>query len=140
MTLEEKLIEYARSRDTGVYELDLPENRSVSTKLGQGCFIGIDKSRLGSEGERAVVLAHELGHCETDAFYCLYTPLVSRARLERKATVWAIEHLIPRDRLREALSEGIVEEWELAEHFGVTREFVRAAALYYSTGEVYLEI
>ena len=123
-----------------MYEFDLPSNSSVSTKLDGGCFIGIDRHKLKHAPERAVHLAHEIGHCETDAFYCMYSPLVRRERLERKATVWAIRHLIPKRKLKEAISQGICEEWELAEYFSVTREFVRAAILYYTTGEVYMEI
>lgn len=135
MTLEEKLSAYAQKKNTLVIEHPLPECGSVSCKADGFCFIGIDPSRF-SERERAVVMAHELGHCETDAFYCIHAPRITREKLERKATVWAIEHLIPYGRLKEALESGITEEWELAEHFEVTCAFVRAACMWYSTGEL----
>ena len=139
MTLEERLTEYAESRGTGVYEYPLPETRSVSAKLGDVCFIGIDSDRLSAPEERAVCLAHEIGHCETDAFYCIYSPLVTRDKLERRATVWAITHTIPRTRLDALISSGITEDWELAEQFGVTVEFMHAAIEYYKNGELYYE-
>lgn len=139
MTLEEKLTEFAQSRGTSVYEYPLPETRSVSAKLGDTCFIGIDSNRLTNSQERAVCLAHEIGHCETDAFYCIYSPLLTRDKLERRATVWAITHTVPRGRLDALVASGIREEWELAEHFGVTVEFMHAAVEYYKNGELYYE-
>ncbi len=139
MTLEEKLTEYAQGRGTSVYDFPLPKTRSVSAKLGDVCFIGIDSARLTESGERAVCLAHELGHCETDAFYCIHSPLLTRDKLERRATVWAITHTLPKERLDTLMARGITEEWELAEHFGVTVEFLHAALEYYKNGELYYE-
>lgn len=139
MTLEEKLTTYAQARGTAVYEYPLPETRSVSAKVGDATYIGIDSTRLRDADERAVCLAHEIGHCETDAFYCVYSPLVTRDRLERRATVWAIEHTVEKNRLDSLLSSGIREEWELAEQFGVTVEFMHAALEYYKNGELYFE-
>ncbi len=140
MTLEEKLTEYAASRNTQVYEYELPHTRSVSARLGEFTFIGIDPRQLSEARERAVHLAHELGHCETDAFYCVYSPLSTRDKLERKATVWAITHTLPLDKLKKALADGITEEWELAEHFEVTEQFMHAALLYYQNGELYYDV
>ena len=139
MTLEEKLTDLAQAHGTSVYEFPLPETRSVSAKLGDATFIGIDSTRLTKSDERAVCLAHELGHCETDAFYCVYSPLITRDKLERRATVWAITHTVKKDRLDSLLSSGIREEWELAEHFGVTVEFMHAALEYYKNGELYFD-
>jgi hypothetical protein len=139
MTLEEKLTEFARSRGTNVYEYPLPQTRSVSAKLGEDCFIGIDSTRLTAPGELAVCLAHELGHCETEAFYSVYSPLLTRDKLERRATVWAIKHTVPKNALDALIESGVAEEWELAEHFGVTVEFMHAAIEYYKNGELYYE-
>ena len=139
ITLEEKLTDYAHSRGTAVYEYPLPETRSVSAKLGDETYIGIDSTRLTGSDERAVCLAHEIGHCETDAFYCVYSPLITRDKLERRATVWAITHTVNKDRLDSLLSSGTSEEWELAEQFGVTVEFMHAALEYYKNGELYFE-
>ena len=137
MTLEEKLSAFAQKRNTQVYEHHLPECGSISVKAGELCFIGIDPAYFPEPAERAVAMAHEIGHCETDAFYCPHAPRITRSKLERKATVWAIEHIIPYAKLKEATERGITEEGELAEHFEVTCEFVRAAVLWYTTGELY---
>ena len=69
-------------------------------------------------------LAHELGHCETGAFYTPYSPLNVRGRHECRADRWAASKLVPPLELKKALSLGIVELWELAEYFDVTEEFM----------------
>ncbi|MGN0625284.1 MAG: hypothetical protein ACI4I8_03365, partial [Oscillospiraceae bacterium] len=43
----------------------------------------------------------------------------------------AILQYIPLEELRECLRHGIVEPWDLAEHFGVTEEFMRKSIGYY---------
>lgn len=140
MTLEEKLIDYAHTHNTVVYEHPLPLTRSVSAKLDDVSYIGIDTDKLEDADRRAVHLAHELGHCETDSFYCIYSPLVTRDKLERRANVWAIEHTIPIDKLNSLIKEGVCEVWELAEKFEVTVEFMHAALQYYKSGEVHFDI
>ena len=140
MTLEEKLMELAHTHNTMVYEHPLPLTSSVSAKLDDVSYIGIDTQKLDGADKRAVHLAHELGHCETDSFYSIYSPLVTRDKLERRANVWAIEHTIPIGRLNALIKEGVREVWELAERFEVTVEFMHAALEYYRCGEVHFDI
>ena len=54
MTLEEKLIDYAHNHGCEVYEFPLPETDSVSVKVGEGHFIGIDSHSLEDMPERSV--------------------------------------------------------------------------------------
>ena len=132
MTLEERLTEYAESRGTGVYEYPLPETRSVSAKLGDVCFIGIDSDRLSAPEERAVCLAHEIGHCETMSFYNIHSPFDIRAKPERRADIWAIKAMIPYQSYIKAIKLGYTEIYTLAEYFGVTEDFMRKTVAYYS--------
>ena len=75
-------------------------------------------------------LAHELGHCETGAFYNEYSKFDIRAKHERRANKWAIKKLIPEDELKEACTF-CYNRYELAEHFGVTEDFMQKALDYY---------
>lgn len=140
MTLEEKLIDYAYTHNTVVYEHPLPLTSSVSARLDGVSYIGIDRERLEDSDRRAVCLAHELGHCQTDSFYSVHSPRLTRDKLERRANVWAIEHTIPLPQLNSLIKRGVREIWELAEHFEVTVEFMAAALEYYKNGELYLEM
>ena len=88
------------------------------------CYIGMDPFQIETEAEERVHLAHELGHCETGAFYSPYSPLNVRGRQECRADRWAASKLVPALELKKALSLGIVEPWELAEYFDVTEEFI----------------
>lgn len=80
-------------------------------------------------------LAHEIGHCETLAFYNAYSPLEIREKHEARADRWAVSKLVPVWELTEALKHGISEIWALAEHFGVTEEFMRKAIKFHSLRE-----
>ncbi len=76
-------------------------------------------------------LAHELGHCETGAFYSLDSAAETRGRCENRANRWAIKTLVPADELLSALQGGITDLWALAEHFDVTEDFMSKAVDYY---------
>ena len=95
------------------------------------CVIGIDPGQLRSQADGRVKLAHELGHCETGAFYTRFDDRASRQRREARADRWAIRQLVPYGKLCEAIAHGCCTEWELAEHFGVTQAFLQLALTYY---------
>lgn len=95
----------------------------------EGCVIGIDPRQLRSRADERVKLAHELGHCETGAFYSRTAR--DRARQEERANRWAIVRLLPLKSLRQALQEGDRTVSELAERFSVTEDFVQEAVAYY---------
>lgn len=108
----------------------LPLNGSVSFEDQDNKYIIMDEGDM-TEAERTVHLAHEIGHCMTGAFYHPYSPLETRERCEYKANKWMIENLLPKKELQAAFDMGIVEVWELAEHFGVTEKMIRLACYEY---------
>lgn len=108
----------------------LPLNKSVSFEDCDERYIIMDEGDM-TEAQRKVHLAHEIGHCMTGAFYRPYSPLETRSRCEYKANMWMIEHLLPKERLESAFTDGITEVWELAEHFGVTEDVIRLACYEY---------
>ncbi|MCD8322375.1 MAG: hypothetical protein LUC89_05765 [Oscillospiraceae bacterium] len=70
----------------------------------------------------------------TESFYNCYSSYDLRQRHENRADKWAIKKLIPKDELEEIVAEGVTEPWELAEHFGVTEDFIRKAVRWYQYG------
>ena len=108
----------------------LPLNKSVSFEDGKEKYIIMDEGDM-TEPERKVHLAHEIGHCMTGAFYRPYSPLETRSRCEHKANMWMIEHILPKENLEKAFTQGITEVWELAEHFNVTEDVIRFACYEY---------
>lgn len=106
------------------------ESLAVRDASGR-CTIGLDPGKLRSKADERVKLAHELGHCETGAFYSREVTAEGRSRREERANRWAVCRLVPYGALCEALEEGCRELWELAERFEVTETFLAAAVRYY---------
>ncbi len=129
MTLS-NLYDIAEYDNVNVFSFDLEKTESVSLLLDGQCHIAINPLKLINESDEKVKLAHELGHCETGAFYNQYSPFDIRSKHENTANKWAIKKLIPEDELKEACKY-CRNRWELSEHFGVTEDFMQKALDYY---------
>lgn len=124
------LYEHADNSGVIIECYDFTYSPSVSI-LDEGvCYIGINPFMLESETEEKVKLAHELGHCETGAFYNRYALCDIREKHERRADKWAIKKLIPEDELKNAC-KFCNNRFELAEYFGVTEDFMQKALEFY---------
>ena len=91
----------------------------------------IDVARIETAAEECVVVAHEAGHYYTGTTYGVHSSPALVARHEALADRWAIQKLIPRDELNDALQKGYTEAWQLADYFDVTEEFIKKAGAYY---------
>ena len=112
----------------------LPQTTAVALKYGDTFFIGMDYSVPENSAEERMILAHEIGHIETDAFYGMRAPAPVRAAAEIQAERWAVKKLVPKQRFTCLLKQGL-EAWELAEHFNVSEAFIRKAYhLYFECG------
>lgn len=130
-----ELYDYAEKQNIEIISLATRKTQCMSVIDEDGdCGIGINPFMLKSEADEKVKLAHELGHCETGAFYNEYATCDIREKHERRANIWAIKKLIPKDNLTEAIKSGFCENcWELSEYFGVTEDFMQMALDYYQT-------
>jgi len=126
------LYDIADRDNIGVFSFDMDECESVSVLQNGKCYIAIDPFKLKTIVEEKEKLAHELGHCETGAFYNQYSKLDIRAKHERRANIWAIKKLIPKDELKKIISAGCIEVWDLAEYFEVSIPFLQMAIEYYA--------
>ena len=135
-TKTSELYEIAEENGTEIICCDLPQTRSASVRTSSGrCYIGIDPFEIETTAEERVHLAHEIGHCETLAFYNAYSPLEIREKHELRADRWAVSRLVPMRELTDALKHGISEIWALAEHFEVTEDFMRKVLKIYRLRE-----
>lgn len=127
------LIKIAQKNDIPIIDMNMyGGEEAMSQNLNGFCIIAIDSRKVKSHADYKVKSAHELGHCITNSFYDEDCPIAPRGRMERRADVWAIRNTVPRKSLIIALKSGITELWELAEHFGVTEEFMKNALKYYN--------
>ncbi|MBQ8016170.1 MAG: ImmA/IrrE family metallo-endopeptidase [Clostridia bacterium] len=141
-TKTNELYRIAEQSGTEIICFDLPQTVSVSVLSGGGsCYIGLDPFRIETTAQERVHLAHELGHCETGAFYSLHSAAETRGRCENRADRWAIKALVPFCELLSAFQSGITDLWALAEHFDVTEDFMRKALNHYRvTKEIFSEV
>ncbi len=124
-----KLYCIAEKQGVTVDRLNAKENLSVSVKLGDNCFVCIDSDLSGASEK--VCLAHELGHCVTNSFYNVYSPLDIRGKHEKRADKWAIKKLVPKTVFERAIKNGYDNIYTLAEYFGVTADFMQKAVEFY---------
>lgn len=99
-------------------------------------YIAINPLFLTDSADEKTKLAHELGHCQTGSFYNRWATRDVRKKHENRADKWAIKKLIPKDELDDAVADGCTEIYSLAEHFGVTEDFMRKAVCYYTYGNL----
>jgi hypothetical protein len=87
-------------------------------------------TRMGY-AEKACVLAEEIGHHVTSAGNILDQTDIRHRKQELIARAWAYRLLLPIKAIVEACLVGVRCTYELAEEFGVTEPFVKAAIAYY---------
>lgn len=63
-----------------------------------------------------------------------------RKKHENRADKRAIELRLSADDLDQAVADGHTDLWDLAEHFGVTEEFMRKAVCWYTHGNLATEL
>ena len=128
------LYTYAEKRHIAIDTMKIKSKKSFSCTYGGRDFIAIDEQAMESSAEERTHLAHELGHCETGAFYDVDAPEQVRSKAESQATRWAVKKLIPKKEFEVLLKKGL-QRWELAEHYNVTEDFIQQAYhLYYECG------
>lgn len=121
--------------DIDCFDLASREALSIMDNTG-GCHIAVNPFKLTSYADEKTKLAHELGHCVTGSFYNRWASCDVRQRHENRADKWAVHHLITANDLDAAVAQGHADIWDLAEHFGVTEDFMRKAVCLYVYGNV----
>lgn len=141
MTALQTLYDLAQEKNIPVDRIRLTKREALSIMDPEGdCFIAIDPDRLRSSADEKIKLSHELGHCLTGSFYNRFAPWDLRQKHENRADKWAIESLITVDDLDEAVAQGHCELWDLADHFGVTEDFIKKAVCYHVHGNLAAEL
>ena len=137
----QRLYDFAKQQNIGVFPFPLPETGSLSHMSDSGaCYIGMDDSVLDGDVQERVHLGHELGHCVTGSFYNIHAAVDCRRRHENRADKWAIEQLLPVEALDDAIAEGCTELWQLADRFALTEEFIKKAVCWYVHGNLATEL
>lgn len=122
MTID-KLLNIAVQKGIKIFDTPMQELRAVALSGG---WIAIDRRKCASDTEYKCVLAHEIGHCETDSFYTVHTSVPVKELNERQANRFAADLLVPFSKLLHAIHErGMSIVRTLAIAFDVTIEFMQ---------------
>lgn len=139
-----ELYDYASEKgyDVHFYDLDLDGLESISTMRvrDRKCFVAIDPYKIQSVADELTKGLHEIGHCDTGAFYNEDSPFDIRMKHENKAWKQAISLLLSPEDLDAAVADGYTEIWSLAEHFGITEELMQKAVCWYTHGNLAAEL
>lgn len=122
------------------YHWDLDDLQAATIELKGRYGVFMDFGNIHTGAEELVVVAHEGGHISTGATHRVDSPYDLVEKHEYKADKWAIQRLIPEEALDEAVADGCTELWQLAEHFGVTEEFMKKAVCWYVHGNLAAEL
>lgn len=118
----ERFLHLAESEGITVIEKKFKSN---AKGLCKGNKIGISETLTSCE--KLCVLTEELGHYYTTYGDILDVRDVSNAKQEIRAREWAYNRLITLDLLYKAFNAGVKNRYELAEHLGITEEFLQEA-------------
>ncbi|MGG0756030.1 ImmA/IrrE family metallo-endopeptidase [Brevibacillus laterosporus] len=93
--------------------------------------ITLNPANIFTQAEKTCILAEELGHFHTSSGNILNQKSLSNRKQEKRARKWAYEKLIPTSAFVYAHLQGIRNRYELADHLGVTEEFLDSAISHY---------
>ena len=89
--------------------------------------------KIETTNEKTCILAEELGHHETSFGNILDQSVAANRKQEYKARIWAYKKIISPEDLFSAFKSGCRNRYEIAEHIGVTEEFLEEARAYFKT-------
>lgn len=135
-----ELYRLAEEQNIAVDRFALKKREALSfMDLDGSCYIALDPDKLKGELDEKMKMAHEMGHCFTGSFYNEYATCDVRRKHENRADKWAIQKFLSENDLDDAVASGYTDYWSLAEHFGVTEEFMRKAVCWYVHGNLAVE-
>lgn len=92
-------------------------------------YIFIDENLIPTKKKE--VLAEEYGHYLTSVGDFIDGTILSNAKQETLPRNIALESLVTPEKLIECYEAGLSELWEVAEHLGISEEFLQAALHHY---------
>lgn len=116
----ELLLDLASSEDIQVYEKLMPPRIKG---LYSDNIVWIN-SRIVTSIEKACALAEEIGHHYKTAGDITDQTDIANRQQEKRARSWGYEKLIPLTTFVQAHKHGIRNRYELADHIGVTEDFL----------------
>lgn len=109
-------------------KIDILDYKWTNTKariveLNNSYYIGLDTKRIDNTIEEKEILAEELGHYFCNALYFFDSNNILKRKCELRALKWAYSVLVPFNKLKEKISEGL-NIYELSDYFEVDYNYM----------------
>lgn len=128
MTKYELQLQHASDNGVEVIEQYEMNNSDDDSLLGLYCDNTIAlSSDMQSESQKTCVLAEELGHHHTTVGNILDQTVTLNRKQELRARMWAYNRLIGISGIVKAYKAGCRSQYEVAEHLGVSEDFLQKA-------------
>lgn len=110
-------------------ELNIEEHSMINKGLYCDNVVWINRKM--STAEKLSIVAEEIGHYKTSSGNILDQNSIANIKQELQARRWAYEKVLPLDLVMQAITNGLTEVYDLAEHFDVTEMFMRECLKHY---------
>ena len=110
-------------------ELNIEEHSMINKGLYCDNIVWINRKM--STAEKLSIVAEEIGHYKTSSGNILDQDSIANIKQELQARRWAYEKVLPLDLVMQAITNGLTEVYDLAEHFDVTEIFMRECLKHY---------
>lgn len=110
-------------------ELNIEEHSMINKGLYCDNVVWINRKM--STAEKLSIVAEEIGHYKTSSGNILEQDSIANIKQELQARRWAYEKVLPLDLVVQAITNGLTEVYDLAEHFDVTELFMRECLKHY---------
>ena len=128
-----KLYKIAENEKINVINYNWNNTKARIFDIDNNYYIALDNKHIVDSIEEKEVLAEELGHYFCNALYYLNSDPILKNKCEYRAKKWAYSVLVPLHKLREKISEGINNIYELADCFNVDFEYMNNCINFYLT-------
>ena len=123
MTALEKLYDISYNENIDVYNYKWKDKKARIIKQDNMHYIGIDYSKVNNNKEEKEIVAEELGHYYCNSLYPMDASELQIRKCELRALKWAYSILIPYNKLKEKIQQGL-NVYELADEFDVNVKYM----------------
>lgn len=127
----EKLYDIADKENISIFENDWSSTLARIFEIDENYVIALAKKNIENSLQEKEILAEELGHYYCNALYYLNDSPTQKAKCEYRAKKWAYSILVPLQTLKQRLSDGINNIYDLAEYFNLEPTYMTECLNFY---------
>ena len=127
----EKLYDIVDKENISIFENDWSSTLARIFEIDENYVIALAKKNIENSLQEKEILAEELGHYYCNALYYLNDSPTQKAKCEYRAKKWAYSILVPLQTLKQRLSDGINNIYDLAEYFNLEPTYMTECLNFY---------